>query len=123
MRDLSAVQKTNARHADARRYCLVNIGLARNDGRPDNKVDGVLAFLERLGFNIGAYRVAQSSTEQTLIVQLGGPGALAMPAPFFDLLAQDCIAVRDETGQGSLVGPKAADWGEFDPAQFLELAV
>lgn len=33
------------------------------------------------------------------------------------VLNQDCIAVRDENGNGMLLGPKP--WGQFDPAKFL----
>ena len=122
MRDLSDVQKTNLRHARARHYAVANIGLARNDDRPDNKVDGVLAFLQRLGYTIGAYKVAQSATEQTLIVQLGGEDVAKLPQAFFDTFAQDCIAIRDNCGAGALVGPKAEAWGPFDAAFFIELA-
>ena len=122
MRDLSDVQRSNARHADAKKYCVVNIGLARNDDRPDNEPDAVLAFLERLGFSIGSYRIGESQTERTLIAQISGHGAKAMPEPFFQTFAQDCIAARDETGAGVLVGPKAEAWAPFNPAFFLELA-
>ena len=38
------------------------------------------------------------------------------------VLEQDCIAVRwveeDGTSRGTLIGPKAAEWGAFDPAFF-----
>ncbi len=35
---------------------------------------------------------------------------------------QDCIAVRCGSGErGWLVGPRAHEWGEFDPTKFLLL--
>lgn len=35
-----------------------------------------------------------------------------------EALGQDCIAVRFEGGNGALLGPKADDWGDFNPAYF-----
>ena len=35
------------------------------------------------------------------------------------MLEQDCIGVLDvDTGAGALVGPKAAEWGAFNPEYF-----
>ena len=42
-----------------------------------------------------------------------------MIASLAEMLEQDCIGVLDvDTGAGALVGPKAADWGAFNPAFF-----
>ena len=42
-----------------------------------------------------------------------------MIASLAAMLEQDCIGVLDaDTGAGVLVGPKAADWGDFNPEYF-----
>jgi len=60
-------------------------------------------------------------TEQTLVGRW-----LANGHGFFDRvfllaqdLGQDCIAVRYGDGTGELIGPHAEDWGEFNPAYFV----
>ena len=100
-----------------------NIGLARNDGRPDNSIAVVVSQLLARGLLEGVkqIRIADSETERTLVLQ-----AEIFPSHFeihrlAGALAQDCIAVRnDATGRGFLVGPNAAKWGEFNPDYFLE---
>lgn len=62
--------------------------------------------------------------EPTLVVSLSGRFAAgALRGAVYALAEeneQDCIAVFEpETGRGVLVGPKAADWGEFNPDFFV----
>lgn len=63
---------------------------------------------------------AQSSTEPTLVAKFSQP-ARANLGDVYKLaeeLGQDCIAVLDYDGRGSLVGPYHEAWGEFNPAYF-----
>lgn len=86
----------------------------------------ILAALRAAGFHVRSYRHDHSTTEETAIVVVE-PKSIG-PSEFYNAiyrvsaaLAQDCIAVRnDETGHGQLIGPDAADWGEFNPAYFIE---
>lgn len=102
----------------------LNIGLARNDGLPDNTLGETLQALSnaRLIKHIVTLRVAQSATEQTLIVKLRVAEVFKSKINLLcELLAQDCIALRGgATNAGSLQGPNAAKWGEFNPDFFLE---
>lgn len=73
----------------------------------------------------GEGKVFESDTEPTLVVQVGA-------SPFASIstmrrlrqtavdLGQDCIAVYSPlTEYGLLAGPKAAEWGPFNPALFI----
>ena len=67
-------------------------------------------------------RQAQSSTEPTLVVTLSASPArvYADVARISEALGQDCIAVYcPQRRTGALVGPKSADWGVFNPANFI----
>lgn len=68
-------------------------------------------------------RQAQSATEPTLVVTLSASPArvYADVARISEALGQDCIAVYCPQRQvGALVGPRAAAWGEFNKANFIE---
>jgi hypothetical protein len=69
-----------------------------------------------------ACEVAQSNTEPTLVVSI--PGYQMKGSDLYQLsldLKQDCIAVRDFNG-GRLVGPRASEWGPFNPQYFIEMS-
>lgn len=62
--------------------------------------------------------------EPTLVVSMSGTFAAGVLRCAVYAMAeanqQDCIAVFEpETGRGTLVGPKAADWGAFNPDFFV----
>ena len=59
-------------------------------------------------------------TEAGIAVRLTADRSVEwMIASLAAMLEQDCIGVLDaDTGAGVLVGPKAADWGDFNPAFF-----
>jgi hypothetical protein len=72
-------------------------------------------------------RRAQSATEDTLVLSVETDGSEAsLYHTVYDLalkLSQDCIAVLQvEADNGSLIGPKAAAWGEFNPEYFIRFA-
>ncbi|NUX98752.1 hypothetical protein [Paraburkholderia youngii] len=104
----------------------LNIGLARNDGKPDNTVLHTVAALNRYGFVLVTGDIQQSATEQTLCAAVRYHGKSGLHATLTALaleLAQDCIAQAeiDWLGKitGQLVGPNASKWGEFDSECFL----
>lgn len=100
---------------------IVNIGLARNDGGPDNSQYVTVMLLADLGGGqVQCYNVRQSATERTLVAQLARPLSDKATHELCAALAQDCIAQR--IGEhGRLIGPHAAKWGEFNPEYFLDL--
>jgi hypothetical protein len=70
-----------------------------------------------------SYRLAKSETEETLVVEVQANVCdLARTLRYACFwLHQDCIAVQLPDGSGQLVGPKAEEWGDFNPAYFLPL--
>ena len=66
-------------------------------------------------------RIVESSPESTLVVSLHALDSIR-PHDIAVEFAQDCIAVYDLLHrEGRLVGPKAAEWGAFDPSKFVLL--
>lgn len=66
--------------------------------------------------------VAQSATEKTCIINIALRDDNEIEATLYALavfLGQDCIAIRDALGVGKLIGPKATEWGDFNPDYFL----
>jgi hypothetical protein len=62
--------------------------------------------------------------ETTLLVNVAGeiPGTSLRNIVFAiaEELEQDCIAVYEpESGSGTLIGPKAVNWGSFNPDYFV----
>lgn len=102
---------------------ILNIGLARK-GKSDLNSAFVLEMLdETLPSGVLNHTVRRSSTEKTLIAEVH---TTEVPNIYLDglsvVLGQDCIAALDGGKTGRLVGPKAAEWGSFDPSQFLTLS-
>jgi len=87
------------------------------------QIEVARAFPSIKPFGLSA-RVAQSATEPTLICQFEYPDstlAEVIKGSCFELCIaceQDAVAIKcNETGL--ILGPNAAKWGAFDPAQFL----
>lgn len=104
---------------------IINIGLNTADGAitPEEARETLRAY----GFSILRDAVLESDTEPTLVAEVINPGASPIILPQLlhivaEELDQDCIAVyRELTGAGSLIGPRAAEWGPFNPEYFLLL--
>ena len=64
--------------------------------------------------------VHESDTEQTAVVALAKPLSPSALERLSSALRQDAVAQWDGV-KGLLVGPKAAEWGPFNPAFFLTL--
>ena len=103
----------------------LNIGLARNDGAPDNSLGKTLATLTAsMPYDsIVDVRTAQSSTERTLVVLCKETSLIRIHRTALmylcEQLAQDCVALSDAPGLGELIGPNAKKWGSFDPDYFI----
>lgn len=104
---------------------IINIGLNTADGAitPEEARETLRAY----GFSILRDAVLESDTEPTLVAEVVNPGASPIILPQLlhivaEALDQDCIAVyRECTLGGALVGPRAAEWGSFNPEYFLLL--
>lgn len=103
----------------------LNIGQAIPDGG-FNSTGLVLFSLNMHGFTVVRYReiVADhdKGTEPTIVAVVEprdtGTAITARIESLSRVLSQDCIAVRNAAGDGVLIGPKAAEWGEFNPEYF-----
>lgn len=102
---------------------LLNIGLKST--KKNIGVGSVLRALAGASFNVAEYNVQHSSTEPTVVAQATFTGAKSLLRTCAFLTAlhlhQDCVALLIDGQEGHLIGPKAEEWGEFDPAQFLLL--
>lgn len=73
----------------------------------------------------GEGKVFESDTEPTPVIGVDAPPRIAgsaarNPRQTAVDLGQDCVAVVNPlNGFGTLVGPKAAEWGAFNPALFI----
>lgn len=98
----------------------LNIGLAVGDRdaavTERRALDAILA---RTGDTTITYAIVQSATEKTLVAVLEEAATDdALWAMCADL-EQDCIAQQVEGQPGQLVGPRAGEWGPFNPEYFI----
>lgn len=106
----------------------VNIGLHVGDpttpegraagGRVLSKNEAVRA-LKANGADVGKTSVVQSGTEPTLVADLNNGKLDNVKAnTVAEKLGQQAIVQRDASGAGSMHGPQAAAWGEYNPEYF-----
>ena len=85
-------------------------------------VAGIVLDLLDAGFEVLQYRVAQSGTEPTLVIEVVKHDEVIY-SPLLRLskkYAQDCISVQDSLG-GELIGLYASAWGEFNSEYFINI--
>jgi acetate kinase len=99
---------------------IVNIGL--NIGTRVGAIDPAFAIhvVRDQGVLVERVDVRDSHTESTLILGLNRPLTLAEAHTVCHALRQDAIA-QLSGDRGAVLGPKAADWGAFNPNHFLNL--
>ena len=97
----------------------LNIGLNIGDGTRKVSPAVAMAALALAGAAVLRHTIAQSATEVTLVAELAEPLPRETLHAVSVVLEQDCIAQRHVDGVGELIGPRAAEWGEFNPAYFL----
>ena len=87
---------------------------------------GIIADLEEVGFRVACTRIAESSTEPTLVMQVQLPENMqrsyinGLLTRIASRSAQDCIAVQDNLGNGALIGTFAHVWGDFNADYFIQ---
>lgn len=82
-------------------------------------VDDVLIALLSGNHNYLRYTVKPSATENTAVIELETPLSKRTAEDLCYWLNQDCVAQQLEDGSGMLYGPKAEEWGSFNPEYFL----
>ena len=99
---------------------VLNIGLEIGQSGAYNGIAHTVEGLERLGLRIATLKVVESNTETTAVVELDRASFVGLNQIYrlAQALDQEAIAVLLD-GMGFLVGPQAAKWGLFDPAQFF----
>lgn len=99
---------------------ILNIGL-NIEGKPfwtlSDAILAVNAVLPITAF-VTKSQVSQSATEQTAVIELTHPLTEKEANAICYVLKQDCIA-QLANGEGVLWGPKADEWGPFNPEYFL----
>ena len=99
---------------------ILNIGLNAGDEPAWDLSDVKLALAACLPFEINVLSavVHKSDTEQTAVVEISNPVTPQEAFAVAYALSQDCIAQLAD-GVGELYGPKAEEWGPFNPAYFI----
>jgi hypothetical protein len=95
----------------------INIGLANPFTGGQNTVDQTISKALEFIEGIVDFKVSNRGAEPTVIIRYTHhKRSLVALATALD---QDCIALYDHhIGQGSLIGDKASEWGEFNPEYF-----
>lgn len=110
------------------RFAEVNIGLACSTGAPLLTLAEVVREVTREGVQVLRYSVRSSTTEPTFVGLLGWDSSYAPDFAHLSAgLRQDCVAVwpvsskmrHEPVTSAFLAGPKAAEWGSFNPDFFL----
>ncbi len=97
---------------------ILNIGLAR-EGQPDLTFVEVYNAVTACNISHLSYKILQSDTEETVVVNALIPSDVAV-ADLAKRLDQDCIAIWDLMhSEGRTAGPNTAKWGDFNPYFFF----
>ncbi len=96
----------------------INIGLDNPVTGKQNTVDQTISVAIRYLKGISDIAVAKDGGEVTLVVTYFEPvGSLTVLCAELD---QDCVAVfNHDINKGTLIGPKASEWGAFDIDKFF----
>ena len=109
--------KAKGEHASTLNIGL-NVGDPANGGRvmdPKEAKDAI----KGMGYDVGKTSVVQSNTEPTLVADLHGQRmSLDDLHALSAKLGQGAIAQRYSDGSGSMEGPAAKEWGDYNPAYF-----
>lgn len=100
----------------------LNIGLSTKEvlGDGDRTVDDVIAEIKKLpDLNVVSHVVHQSDTEKTAVVEIDRELTKAEGDALSSALDQEAIVQRKADGSGDLFGPKAENWGPYNPEYFV----
>lgn len=85
----------------------------------------IKAELKKAGIKPVQVALKQSATEKTLVIKAETSAARdeirAKLKGLATRFGQDCLAVKDDSGNGSLIGEYAHLWGEFNDNYFLDI--
>lgn len=92
-------------------------------GRKIPAFETALTSVKCLNFKVIACAIVESDTEPTLVVRATHAGDVRVCTTWLaEKLNQDCIAVYvPSKNEGHLYGPRASDWGDFNPEFFFML--
>lgn len=101
---------------------LINLGLVRSaqskiDPNGALNVAAVYDCLTTLWGRSWKAWTYVSDTEPTLVIEVPAKVSHATLLRLAHTFDQDCVAAYD--GEGIMAGPKAAQWGPFNPAYFI----
>ena len=100
---------------------LLNIGLSTKEVKGGGLLteDVVLSALAKLGLNVDSMPVHPSDTEPTAVPAIDRPLTQEEGDDLSARLNQEAIVQRMPDGSGMLFGPKADEWGPYNPAYFV----
>ena len=99
---------------------ILNIGMDRNEGPANTDGQLMVALLRSDIIHMGEVSYVQSNTERTAVVQMEKEPHAMKVEHLCELLGQESIALyRMSDGTGVLYGPKAEEWGPFNPDYFM----
>lgn len=97
----------------------LNIGMAVK-GQANLTDDEIQAALKEFGITPTQFKIHPSATEPTFVVDISKPLSKEQLYKLSERLRQSAIPQFElGSGKGMMAGPKAAEWGEFNPDYFL----
>lgn len=106
-----------AREAVRQGGATLNIGLKVGE-EVALSADEVLEAVMAAGGKVSEFRIVESGTEPTVVIQLSKPIDKRNLYRLSEGLQQEAIAQRFADGTGEIVGPNAEAWGAFNPDEF-----
>lgn len=103
---------------------ILNIGLGSDPARAARNAARAVDWLSwrtaAAGMSLRVQEPTTSNPEYVLVVRCTYTGTLYNIKALAQLMRQECIAVFVEgTKEGYLIGPKALNWGTFNPRKFI----
>lgn len=102
------------------RGAILNVGLSTEEVAGGGQIDeaAVRQRLADIGVTVDAVDLHQSDSELTAVVQINRPLTQAEADALSAALQQEAI-VQVVDGQGTMFGPKAEEWGPYNPDYFV----
>ena len=100
---------------------VLNVGLSTAEVAGGGQIteDDVRQALQRAGVTVADLEIQQSDTEQTAVVTVSRELTPEEGDQLSRELQQEAIVLRRPDGSGELFGPKAEEWGPYNPEFFV----
>lgn len=98
---------------------MLNIGLKVGKTNEDISPVSVMQALHDHGVQVEDHTIHQSETEPTFVARTTKKLTKAQGDKLSKALGQEAIAERNPDGSGQLHGPKAGEWGPYNPDYFM----